>query len=180
MDVWFTGDSHFGHTNVIDYCDRPYASADEMDADLIARWNARVAPGDTVYHVGDLSFRNPARTNDIIYALNGQIHLILGNHDKAHVRWKGLAWTGPYKEIKVGEQRIVLFHYAMRVWHRSHHGAWHLYGHSHGSLADDPASFSADVGVDARSLAPIHFEEVRELMSHKTFVPVDHHDGSRS
>ena len=38
----------------------------------------------------------------------------------------------------MAEQDIVLCHYAMRVWQKSHYGAWMLYGHSHGTLPDNP------------------------------------------
>ena len=74
-----------------------------------------------------------------------------------------------------GKRKIVLLHYAMRVWNRSHHGSWHLYGHSHGSLPDDPNSLSFDVGVDCWGYAPISYQEVKSVMSGKTFAPIDHH-----
>jgi hypothetical protein len=51
--------------------------------------------------------------------------------------------------VEVNGQPIWLSHYAHRVWMRSHHGAWHLYGHGHHSLPDDPHARSIDVGVDA-------------------------------
>lgn len=71
-------DTHFGHANIIRYCRRPYRDAKEMDEDLIRRWNRTVAPDDTVYHFGDVSF-NPKR---YLGRLNGKIILIQGNHDK--------------------------------------------------------------------------------------------------
>lgn len=45
-------------------------------------------------------------------------------------------------EVSINGQRIVLCHYAMRVWNHSSHGAWHLYGHSHGRLPSVDASLS--------------------------------------
>ncbi len=48
--VYFTADTHFNHANVLKYCARPFASIDEMNRELIARWNALVGPEDTVYH----------------------------------------------------------------------------------------------------------------------------------
>lgn len=84
-----------------------------------------------------------------------------------------------YKEIRHNGQRIILCHYAFRVWNSSHHGSWHLYGHSHGSLPDDLGALSWDVGSDNNNFTPISFEQVKEIMSHKTFVPVDHHEPNR-
>ena len=96
--------------------------------------------------------------------------------------------VAPVAEVKANGQRIWLSHYAHRVWPRSHHGAWHLYGHSHDSLADDADSLSFDVGVDAVAARladggerrpcdyrPMSFEEVAAVMASKRFVPVDHH-----
>jgi calcineurin-like phosphoesterase family protein len=55
----------------------------------------------------------------------------------------------------------------MRVWPHSGRGAWHLYGHSHGNLPDDPLSLSMDVGVDSHDFCPWHFEEIQVVMQVK-------------
>ncbi|WP_395092280.1 hypothetical protein [Armatimonas sp.] len=52
--LWFTSDHHFGHDNIRSHCQRPFDSTEEMNEAMIDRWNACVAPGDTVYHLGDL------------------------------------------------------------------------------------------------------------------------------
>jgi calcineurin-like phosphoesterase family protein len=70
----------------------------------------------------------------------------------------------------VGKQGIVLCHYARRVWPHSGRGAWHLYGHSHGNLPDEPLSLSMDVGVDTHIFLPWHFEEVKEIMEAKAIA----------
>jgi calcineurin-like phosphoesterase family protein len=56
--VWVTSDQHFAHAKIIRYANRPYASAAEMDMDLIQKWNSVVAPGDIVLHLGDFCFGN--------------------------------------------------------------------------------------------------------------------------
>jgi hypothetical protein len=63
----------------------------------------------------------------------------------------------------------------MRTWNKSHRGSWHLYGHSHGTLPDDPHSMSFDVGVDCHNYRPLSFEQVKAVMSKKLFKPIDHH-----
>jgi len=166
---------------VIKYSKRPYANVEEMDEALVANWNERVQPGDRVYHLGDFSFHKPARTATILSRLKGEIHFIKGNHDS---NLKGdllnrFASFGDYKDIKVGGQHIVLFHYSLRVWNRSHAGAWQLYGHSHGSLDNPDSLLSFDVGVDPQNYRPINFEEVREQMEGKTWKSVDHHGRER-
>jgi len=180
--TWFTSDHHLGHRNIVTLAHRPFADVDEMDAALVRSWNERVGKDDVVYHLGDLVFK--ARDPEVLLAsLHGRIRLVRGNHEDVADRHRGrFEWVKDIAEIKVvdpeapdGVRRLVLCHYAMRVWNRSHHGAWHLYGHSHGSLYDDPGSLSLDVGVDARNYAPVSYGEVKELMTQKAFRPVDHH-----
>ncbi len=173
----FSADSHYGHKNVIQYCNRPFKTVEEMNETLVTNWNNKVRKQDIVYHIGDFAFLTPEKAKTIFDRLNGEKHLVMGNHDRYDVM-KRLGWASisQYKEIKVNGQSIVLLHYAMKVWNKSHHGSWHLYGHSHNSLPDDPTSLSIDVGVDAHSYAPISFDEVKQIMSRKRFVPVDHHE----
>ena len=47
--TYFTSDQHFGHLNIIRLSHRPFATVDEMDDELLARWNAKVKDGDVVY-----------------------------------------------------------------------------------------------------------------------------------
>lgn len=176
-EVWFTADTHFGHDKVIQYCNRPFASVEEMNERLIENWNSNVARGDLVYHVGDFAFcKTVEEVEAVSKRLNGSIHLIYGNHDwKPVQRAGGFIWKGDYKRIAVGKQKIVLFHYSLRVWHGSHRGTWHLYGHSHGSLRDDINSMSFDVGVDCWGYCPVLFDVVEQMMSTKEWKPIDHH-----
>lgn len=190
IDTFFTSDTHFGHANIagakVSTWDKGYRifnSVQEMDETLIANWNAKVKQFDTVYHLGDFAFCGPEPAERIRKRLNGVIHLILGNHDKTALSIQNQAKAGskPFAsvndvmEVKVGNQRIWLSHYAHRVWNKSHHGVWHLYGHSHGSLPDDPNSKSFDCGVDCHNYAPLSFDEVARIMNKKTFASVDHH-----
>ena len=199
-DIWFTSDTHFFHTNVIKYSNRPFLDKYEMNDKLVHNWNQRVKPIDHVYHLGDVSFGGIDETTQLLERLNGHKYLILGNHDKMfikagkrHEKLKGIfKWIKPYYELKVFDrethekQRIVLLHYAMKVWNTSHYGTWHLYGHSHHTLADCLMSLSMDVGVDGHNYMPISYEEVKYVMSQKMFhkkmikdrtsVLFDHHE----
>ena len=56
--IYFTADTHFGHCNVIRFCDRPFASAEKMDEAMIQNWNERVTGNDTAYILGDMFFRS--------------------------------------------------------------------------------------------------------------------------
>jgi len=175
MTTWFTSDTHFGHANIIKYSDRPFSSVEEMDRALIDRWNAKVGQEDVVCFLGDFCFSDIIRGQRYLDRLNGIKHLIVGNHDKPAVQLKGWASIKNLDEIRIEGQTIVLCHYAMRVWNKSHHGSWHLYGHSHGSLPDDPNSLSFDVGVDCHNFEPLNMDDIRRIMKKKTWKPIDHH-----
>lgn len=190
MTVYFTSDLHFGHANIIKYCNRPYSSVEEMNIALIDNWNALVNPDDTVYLLGDVSFLPAAQTDGILNRLLGKIHLVKGNHDKpSKLNLGRFASVSDILDTKVTgrldnwhvsggmlSKHIVMCHYAFKVWNGSHHGNWHLYGHSHGTLPDDPTSLSIDVGVDSHGYKPLSFSELHAIMGRKNkFKPVDHH-----
>lgn len=173
--IWFTADTHFDHKNIIRYSNRPFSSIDDMNQALLDNINAAVAVNDELYHLGDFCFGVRASYfRNAIKCKN--VHIIWGNHDKDTRRQHRLFTTSAeLKEIKYDGRGIVLCHYAMRVWNKSHHGQFHLYGHSHGSLPDDPNSLSFDCGVDCHNYMPISFPQVKAIMDKKTFKPIDHH-----
>lgn len=171
--IYFTSDQHFGHKNIIKYCNRPFSSVGEMDAVMIERWNWVVGPKDTVYHLGDFCLGNQEMVFSYFKRLNGQIYVVPGGHDRRWIR-PNLCYTSPNCVVRVfpplhtitlDKQVIVLCHYAMRVWGRSHYGSWQLHGHSHGGLPD--VGKQLDVGVDCWNFYPVSLEEVREIMKNK-------------
>lgn len=179
--TWFISDTHWNHANIIKYSKRPFLDVREMNEALIENWNSVVDEEDDIYHLGDVGFDNyNGKICDILRRLKGNKYLIIGNHDEKIVERNSkfcsfFQWIRDTKTISVNGQNIVLHHYAQRVWKKSHHGAWHLYGHSHGSLPDDPNSLSFDVGVDCHNYFPISFEEVARIMKTKKWKPIDHH-----
>lgn len=163
--TFFTADTHFSHSNILKYSKRPFKNVTEMNEKLVENWNSKISNKDEVWHLGDFCFDEKGQ--GILDQLNGHKHLIKGNHEKVGKKLKGWASISDYKELYVGEQFIVLSHYAMRVWNKSHYGAWMLYGHSHGTLEDNIYSLSFDVGVDCHNYVPLEFEDVKQIISKK-------------
>lgn len=157
--IFFTADTHLGHTKIIYYCNRPFSSIEEMNEKIIENWNNVVGPSDTVYHLGDFSFGNPYPYRK---RLNGRVELILGNHDRKELCRDVFDKVYDLKSIKIENKTIVLSHFAMRVWPKSHFNSFHLYGHSHGIL--EPFGKSFDVGVDANGFSPVSFDTVKHIM----------------
>ena len=84
--VFLTSDTHFGHAGVCRFTEsdgvtkiRPWTDPDEMDEEMIRRWNDRVRPNDKVYHLGDVVINRKSLAT--ISRLNGDKVLIRGNHD---------------------------------------------------------------------------------------------------
>lgn len=174
--IWFTADTHFGHANIIEYQKdtRPFTSIEEHDEALIHAWNTFVRKNDTVYHLGDFCYWKAKVVNpaDYIRRLNGMIYLCLGNHDadtEGQIRRLGMMqWVGHVKYIRYNGSKFFLSHYPHRAWRSSHHGSYHLFGHTHGKLPGWGRSM--DVGVDACGLRPISVDQVIEKLKDQPFT----------
>lgn len=195
--IYFTSDTHFYHKGILRHGRKrsngsEFDSVGEMNETLIRNWNSVVNSDDFIYHLGDFAFSGITKAIDILQQLKGRKFLIKGNHDyelcKKPDFQKEFEWIKDIYCLKIPVagsmtnqiQRIVLCHYAMRIWDQIHRGSWQLFGHSHGNLADIEYLPQMDVGVDANNnygngLFPISYEQVSNLLTKKTFKPVDHH-----
>ena len=148
--IFFTGDLHFGHENVIAFDHRPFRTVEEMDAELVRRWNAKVGKGDLVYVLGDMIWKTYNEdAASLIKRLNGQIILIKGNHDcflhnaKAKAALAGLK---DYDDICVTledgtKKRCILSHYFIPMYQGHRYQGIHLHAHSHFT---DEADYEVD------------------------------------
>ena len=163
MTPFFDADHHFEHEAIVGMCKRPFADVYAMDRVMIAIWNEVVQPADTVWHLGDFAHRaDPRRKRAILSRLNGNKHLIVGNHDDGDTRSMPWGSVSQMKEVTVDGQRVFLCHYAMRTWPGSRRRAIHLYGHSHGTLPGN--SQCCDVGVDCWDFRPVGLPEIRYVL----------------
>jgi len=153
MSYFFTADEHLGHKNIIDYCDRPFATVEEMDDEIIRRHNEVVKEGDTVYHLGDFTMKKGAEAQHYIGRLNGNHIFIKGSHDY----W--MEENAPTMiEKMIGYNYFVMCHYPMKSWPRSFHGSLQLFGHCHGRMTEDKNQM--DVGVDTNNFYPYSFKDI--------------------
>jgi len=166
--TYFTSDQHFGHFNIIRLCNRPFSSVEEMDATMLARWNAKVRDGDTVYILGDLFYR-AAKVEPILEQLKGRKHLVLGNHDGSWTDRVDLARyfesAQTLKEVNVDGRLLTLCHYPMLSYPWARRG-YMIYGHIHNNVGDDywpliqrrPRMLNA--GVEINGYEPVTFDEL--------------------
>ena len=130
--LFFTSDTHFFHKNILKYCNRPFENVQEMNQEIVKRWNEVIPKDAIVFHLGDFSLTaNMKELDSLIHKLNGDIHLIIGNHEKdalgkSYIRdkWASISDIAEIyikdPEITYGEQHIVMCHYPMMAWNGSH------------------------------------------------------------
>ena len=185
--VWYTADHHFGHANIIGYCDRPFPDARSMEEALIERWNYHVGPDDEVWVLGDLTIgRNTETLARCAARLNGVKVLVPGNHDRC---WQGRKdhehERGPYYRIGgfdrivdnpephlIGGHSVQVNHFPWRLdpqydqkysaWRPAEGGGWLIHGHIHEKWRQNGRQ--VNVGVDAWDYAPVAAEQIAALI----------------
>lgn len=158
----YYSDPHFGHTRIIDYCNRPFNSVHEMNEGLIERYNAVVGPGDHVLWLGDCFFGQLSFADKICRRLNGTRDLVLGNHDKFEMSgWARLGFENAVESIgRVVAGVVTIFtHRPMDVALPT----VSVHGHRH-SKTPITAQGTIDAGVDAWDYAPVSAERMHALI----------------
>ncbi len=167
MNEYFTSDHHFNHVRILELCPGRLAlgaTVPGMNEALIAKWNARVQPGDVVYSLGDM-FLGPAEAmKPILERLNGDIVLVKGNHDKSNATLKAAGFKFIYESLSM---KLMSGGKGYRVFCRhippSPDNTWatkadiFLHGHVHGQYSRRGPLIN--VGVDVCDFVPLTFEE---------------------
>lgn len=174
MITHFYSDPHFGHDNIIKFCDRPFSDVFHMDAELAARYNAAVGPEDVVCWVGDCFFASRSRARYIMDQLNGRKWLVRGNHDSSARRMIELGFDMVtdclWLDISGVPCRVI--HYPPATFEGDKYasrrppndGAITIHGHTHSKERLRTESKTIHVGVDAWDYRPVTLAEVAELV----------------
>ncbi|MGX4584989.1 metallophosphoesterase [Paenibacillus chitinolyticus] len=159
---FFISDHHFGHKLIIDFESRPFADADEMTDVMIQKWNAAVGSEDKVFHLGDFSFLNQERTQEIVRRLNGYKFLVLGNHDRGRSRsWWLDAGFDEVSEYPVLYKDFFLLSHEP-VYMNKHMPYVNVHGHIHGQKYEGKNYFN--VCVEHWDYTPLTFEQIRDAV----------------
>lgn len=191
-NVFFTSDFHLFHNNVLKFDNRPFENVYEMHHVIEKNWNEIVQENDVVIYLGDLSF---ARREDkeivdsMLNRLKGEIHFVMGNHDKIEEMRKITRFktVSDYLEVRIThpiisgvgssmltktETLFCCMHYPIYSWNKSHHGSIMCHGHCHGNLhhGEDTSFYNnrkvIDVGCMLHDYKPISYSQVIEKLSH--------------
>lgn len=170
--VFLTSDTHFGHKNICKFTNydgspvRPWDDADEMDEDMVKRWNETVRPNDKVYHLGDVVINR--KSLEIMDRLNGDKVLIRGNHDIFRLR----DYTKYFRDVRGYHvmNGMILSHIPISEDSLARFGC-NIHGHTHGNRVMKTVGFGPfkkkvidpryhSVCVEHTDFRPILFEDV--------------------
>lgn len=132
---WIISDTHFGHYNIIGFCNRPFQSLGAMDEAMVARWRGVVHPEDTIYHLGDVGkATGQYDLAKVIARLPGRKILIRGNHDKNPDAMRRLGFDVVCEEmmIRCNGVNFKLIHKPQTL----HTGDYILHGHIHNTTPE--------------------------------------------
>ena len=152
--AYIISDTHFGHTNIIKYCSRPFVDVGEMNEEMIKRWNAVVGPDDFVYHLGDFALGPADHVREYRRRLNGHIEMIMGNHDHRSVGfWNKLGILAHKRSIIVDG---IIFSHAPVM----HPELPNVHGHTHENNTNIEGIHIC-VSVEQIDYTPIELDKVK-------------------
>lgn len=181
--IWLTSDWHFNHDREFVWGARGFHNVQEMNEAIVARHNSKVRPGDTVYVLGDcaLGGGDPqilAENKELIESLNGNIHIIRGNHDTD----RRVTMYESCKNVVSPILYADMLHYKGYHFYLSHFPTLtgnlekeslkqctcNLFGHTHQTTnfyMDMP--FLYHVGCDSHNCYPVLLDDIIEEMKEK-------------
>lgn len=152
--IWVISDTHFGHGNIIKYSNRPFNSTQEMDNEMIKRWNDVVSKDDTIFHLGDFALTGKDRKTELLSLLNGSKILIKGNHDHgSSAKYREYGFKEVYKYPILYLPNIILSHQPVEFF-----SGFNIHGHSHEHAG--PTSRHFNVSVEQINYAPILLDQL--------------------
>lgn len=192
--IFFTSDHHFGHSNVIKFCKRPFLDVDDMNSQLIKNWNKTVKDIDIVYVLGDFSmYLKKPELKGLLSQLKGVKILVAGNHDNyTENEYLNLGFSSvcrsmsmriagemvnlshfPYKKswlnIKWWTMLNKLFpkrYFKPRVFKEQlkDDGRFLLHGHTHNAQKVIEGTRMIHIGVDAWDYKPVSISKIIEII----------------
>lgn len=169
MKTWIASDLHFSHKNALRYfpARHQFANIQQMNSEIISRWNSVVQPGDSVYLLGDVAFCDANTAVELLEQLNGNKILVAGNHDtrllqspKFHSVFESVH---QYLTVHHAGCQVVMFHFPLHEWDRMYHGSIHLHGHTHG-IPTGVTGRIFDVSIDGNGCCPYDMDELVSLL----------------
>lgn len=170
---YIISDHHFGHENIIDYCDRPFRHVHEMNKELVRRWNTRVGDDDTVLYLGDVRHHpSPRSSAEWFDKLNGDKLLVRGNHDG------DVGQNAPFHAV----ENCTIRHgrYTFYCEHQPVDApGWQLHGHTHNNnLVEypfvDQIEQRVNVSAELLNYTPLRMDRLVNILdTNKSYRTID-------
>lgn len=159
-NIWVISDTHFGHENIIEFCDRPFHNTHEMNQCILENWNSVVKPQDKIYHLGDVYMgMSKGYIENLLQRLNGHKRLILGNHDNG----KDQILHRYFEKIDVwrcfGKEKLLLTHVPVHPSSIEKKEWTNIHGHIHQNKS--PEGRYRNACVEWTNYTPVNLEELR-------------------
>ena len=155
MKIFIISDTHFNHKNIIKYANRPFKNIEEMNEEIIKKWNNKVGNGDVVIHLGDFGMGSKKQIIEIKNKLNGIIILLRGNHDHKATREAGFLLVRGSLEI----EDIILSHSPLSK-EEIPKGFTNVHGHIH----EKESSNGVNISIEKTNYEPLELEKLREII----------------
>lgn len=153
-----------GHANIIEYCNRPFSNANEMNEEMIKRWNSIIKKGDKVWHLGDFILGKKDVAAEIISRLNGNIYLIKGNHDHMKNQWYRDAGVKEVYDHPIIIKDFIVLSHAPQPFICGNNNLSFIYGHVHDNNCFPTwTKNSCCVCVERHNYAPINLEKIIKI-----------------
>lgn len=172
--IYFISDTHFGHKGSLNWPNgenREFKDVKEMNKVIIDNWNSVVKEEDTVYHLGDFSYKTSNSTIKHIFdSLKGKIILIKGNHDgqtlKVNKNYKRFESVHDRLVLEYKGKTFILDHYPIESWMLKNRGSIHLHGHTHKRIPNIFGKIK-NVSCEVINYIPISIEDIIKEMEIK-------------
>ena len=173
--IWLTSDTHFCHDKEFVWQARGFKNINEMNTEIIKRWNAVVAPEDIVYHLGDVMLNDTERGIYYLKQLKGNIYIAFGNHDTSgRIEEYKKCWN--IKDVQMGyrikvpgKRTAILTHYPTVTGNMGDLRTLNFFGHTHQEdnnfFLDYPNMYH--VGLDSHNCTPVLLEDALEEIKQK-------------
>lgn len=205
--IWISGCSHFNHVpdwHPSLYESRGFKTIQEHDKWLLNKY-AQIPYDSVLFLLGDFALNStPENVESIFAQIPCKKYYVSGNHESQVSKYykklvverfgeenqnvevypltdekTNLTFLGAYAEVILDKQFCVLSHFPLAIWNKSHHGAFNLHSHNHGSFKESLPNYPdfkrLDCGVDVFN-GPVCFNKVKEIMAKKNIKQLDHHN----
>ena len=172
MTTYIWSDLHLGHANILNYCNRPFATVEDMDKALLKAWRTTVKGRDTIITLGDIALDKTYkfdRLKELITNLPGHKILVMGNHDRRYpvTRWREMGFDEVYPYPIIYRQWYILSHEPLFLNEKMPY--LNIHGHIHNLTYNSPSY--QNVSVERTHYAPLDFEALIKPRPPKQDLP---------